>query len=157
MNIETGKTAPDFTLYNTDKSPVTLSDFRGKNVVILFFPFAFTSVCTKELCTVRDDFSTYNTLNAEVFGISVDSPYVLKKFKAEQDLNFHLLSDFNKTVSDMYGCLQAQWGMELRGVSKRSAFVIDANGIVRYAEVLENADKLPDFDVIKKILQTLTN
>lgn len=156
MKIETGKTAPDFTLYNTDKGPVTLSDLRGKNIVILFFPFAFTSVCTKDLCTVRDDFSAYNDLNAEVFGISVDSPYVLRKFKAEQDLNFHLLSDFNKTVSDMYGCLQAQWGMELRGVSKRSAFVIDVNGIVRYTEVLENADKLPDFHVIKKILQTLT-
>jgi peroxiredoxin len=104
---------------------------------------------------MRDDMAFYNNLNAEIFGISVDSPYVLKKFKAEQNLNFQLLSDFNKTVSDMYGSLDAEWFMGLRGVSKRSAFVLDKQGIVQYAEVLDSADKLPDFVAIKNVLQTL--
>ncbi|MBC8048039.1 MAG: redoxin domain-containing protein [Fimbriimonadaceae bacterium] len=155
MKIEVGKTAPDFTLYNSDKNAITLSDHHGKNVLLLFFPFAFTSTCTKELCAMRDDITTYNNLNAEIFGISVDSPYVLKKYKEDQNLNFNLLSDFNKSVSDIYGCLQAEWGMQLRGVSKRASFVIDKNGIVRYAEILDNSGDLPDFDAIKNVLEGL--
>lgn len=155
MKIELGNHAPDFTLYNTQKKAVSLHEYEGKNVLLLFFPFAFTSTCTAELCSMRDDIGTYQNLNAEVFGISVDSPYVLKQFKEEQHLNFELLSDFNKTVSDIYGCLQAQWGMEMRGVSKRSAFIIDKNGKVQYAEILENASELPDFNAIKNILAEL--
>ena len=90
-----------------------------------------------------------------VFGISVDAPYSLKVFKEEQKLNFALLSDFNKTVSETYGCIYDRWGMELKGVSKRSAFIIDKAGIVRYAEILENAGELPNFEAIKSTLESL--
>lgn len=156
MSIQIGQPAPDFTLYNTDKKPITLSDQRGKNVLLLFFPMAFTSVCTTELCSVRDNLKIYEALNAVPFGISVDSLYSLKKFKEEQGLNFDLLSDFNKEVSAAYGSLYEQWGYGMRGVSKRSAFVIDKDGIVRYAEVLENASEQPDFAAIKEKLTALT-
>src|SRR5215468_144368 len=105
MKIEVGQPAPDFTLRDTEKEMVSLYDQRGSNVLLLFFPLAFTSVCTKELCTVRDNISTYNNINSKVFGISVDSPASLKKFKEDQQLNFPLLSDFNKEVSVAYGCL----------------------------------------------------
>jgi glutaredoxin-dependent peroxiredoxin len=148
--------APDFTLYNTAKEPVTLSSFRGKNVLLLFFPFAFTGTCTKELCSVRDDISYYDSVNAVVFGISVDAPYALGRFREEQKLNMELLSDFNKTVSASYNSLYEVFGgMKLEGVSKRSAFVIDKNGVVRYEEILENAGEIPDFSKIKAALDSL--
>ena len=102
MNIQTGQQAPDFLLFDTDKNKVSLSDQKGSNVVILFFPLAFTGVCTKELCTVRDNISDYNNTNAKVFGVSVDSLFVLGKFKAEQNLNFPLLSDFNKAAAKSF-------------------------------------------------------
>ena len=88
MSIEIGQSAPGFTLYDTDKNQVNLSDFKGKNTLLLFFPLAFTSVCTKELCTVRDDIGRYSNVNAEVLGISVDSLFTLKKYKEEQQYNF---------------------------------------------------------------------
>lgn len=127
MAITTGQKAPDFTLFDTHKNPVSLSEYTGKNnVLLLFFPFAFTGVCTKELCSVRDDIARYNKLEAQVFGISVDSPFTLAKYQEEQQLNFPLLSDFNKQVSEAYGCLYGSFGsMEMKGVSKRSAFLID--------------------------------
>ena len=155
MKIEIGQQAPDFTLFNSEKKPVTLSEQRGKNVVLLFFPLAFTSTCTKELCSVRDSIGFYNGSNAEVFGISVDSLHTLAKFREEQKLNFTLLSDFNKEVSTAYGSLYDQFGYNMKGVSKRSAFVIDKNGVIRYAEVLENAGEVPDFEAIQRILQDL--
>lgn len=156
MLIQIGQTAPDFTLYNTEKQPVTLSEQKGNNVLLLFFPLAFTSVCTAELCSVRDNFKLYESLQAVPIGISVDSLYALKKFKEEQALNFDLLSDFNKEVSEAYGSLYGQWGFGMRGVSKRSAFVIDKNGIVQYAEVLENAGEQPNFAAIREKLAALT-
>jgi peroxiredoxin len=154
--IRTGQQAPDFTLYDSDKQKVTLSDYRGKNVLLLFFPAAFTSVCTQELCSTRDNIALYSNANAQVFGISVDMPFSLAKFKEEQKLNFPLLSDFNKEVSTAYGCLYETFSVDLRGVSKRSAFVIDKDGIVRYAEVLEKASDLPDFTAIRKTLAELS-
>jgi peroxiredoxin len=155
MKIEIGQQAPDFLMFDTDKQAVRLSELKGKNVLLLFFPFAFTSTCTAELCATRDDISFYQNMNANVFGISVDAPYSLKVFKEEQKLNFPLLSDFNKTVSETYGCIYDRWGMELKGVSKRSAFIIDKDGIVRYAEILENAGELPNFEAIKSTLESL--
>jgi peroxiredoxin len=152
MNLETGKMAPGFILYSSDKSKVSLADFKGKNVLLLFFPLAFTGTCTKELCGVRDNISMYNNSNAQVLAISVDSIYTLAKYKEEQHLNFPLLSDFNKEVSEMYGSLYPVFGFEMKGVSKRSAFIIDKEGIVRYAEVLENASEIPDFSAIEKTL-----
>ena len=145
MNIEVGRQAPDFTLHASDKTEVSLSAQKGSNVLLLFFPLAFTGVCTKELCNVRDNIAAYNSANAKVFGISVDSTYTLAKYKEEQNLNFTLLSDFNKDVSELYGAIYDAFGGWMKGVSKRSAFVIDKEGIVQYAEVLESAGDLPDF------------
>lgn len=154
--IQIGQQAPDFTLYDSDKQKVTLSDYKGKNVLLLFFPAAFTSVCTQELCSTRDNIALYAKANAQVFGISVDMPFSLAKFKEEQKLNFPLLSDFNKEASTAYGCLYETFAVDLRGVSKRSAFVIDKEGVVRYAEVLEKASDLPDFTAIQKTLAALS-
>jgi peroxiredoxin len=155
MPIQTGQQAPDFTLRDTQKNKVTLSEQHGKNVVLLFFPLAFTSTCTKELCAVRDNIAFYNGTNAEVFGISVDSLFSLGKFKEEQNLNFTLISDFNKVASRAYETIYEDWFNDMKGVSKRSAFVIDKEGIVRYAEVLENASDVPDFDAIQACLSQL--
>jgi peroxiredoxin len=144
-----GSQAPDFSLLDTTEQPVTLSSQKGKNVVIFFFPKAFTSVCTEELCTVRDNLGQYESLNAQVFGISVDPTSVLASYKAEQNYNFPLLSDSTTAVSKAYGSLYDA------GVSKRSAFVIDREGIVRYSEVLEDGFQQPDFNAINKALSTL--
>ena len=155
MPIQTGQKAPDFSLYDSDKKKVSLSDYKGKNVLLLFFPQAFTGTCTKELCSTRDNIATYNQANAQVFGISVDSVFTLGKYKEEQQLNFPLLSDFNKEISTAYGSLYETFAFDMKGVSKRSAFVIDKEGVVRYAEVLETATDLPDFAAIQKTLSTI--
>lgn len=155
MKIEPGQKAPDFTLYSSGKEKITLSNLRDENVVLLFFPLAFTSTCTTELCSVRDNIGFYNNAHAKILAISVDSLHTLAKYKAEQQLNFTLLSDFNKEVSIVYGSLYEMFGYNMKGVSKRSAFVIDKQGIVRYVEVLENASEIPDFKAIDKILTQL--
>ncbi|HEV2353010.1 MAG TPA: redoxin domain-containing protein [Puia sp.] len=153
--IQIGQPAPEFSLYSSDKQKISLSDFRGKTVVLLFFPQAFTGTCTKELCSTRDNIAAYNNANAQVLAISVDSLFTLARFKDDQHLNFPLLSDFNKTVSATYGCLYDNFVFDMHGVSKRSAFVVDKQGIIRYAEVLENAPDLPDFDAIQKTLASV--
>lgn len=155
MKLEIGSKAPEFALYDTDKTKVTLSELQGQNVLLLFFPLAFTSVCTAELCSVRDNIASYNNLNAKVFGISVDSIFTLGKFKAEQHLNFPLLSDFNKEAAAAYDTLYQDFVLEMKGVAKRSAFVLDKEGVVRYAEVLEKASDVPDFEAINKTLAGL--
>ncbi|MBL7825569.1 MAG: peroxiredoxin [Saprospiraceae bacterium] len=153
--LQPGDKAPDFALRATDKSLIKLSEQRGKNVVILFFPFAFTGVCTKELCYMRDSLAQYEKLDAQILAISVDSPYTLAKWKEEQGFNFPLLSDFNKTVSKKYDSLYKEFAMGLKGVSKRSAFVVDKQGVIRYAEVLENAGEMPNFSALENVLTTL--
>lgn len=155
MRIEVGQKAPDFTLYDSEKNRVTLSELKGQNILLLFFPLAFTRTCTKELCSVRDNISTYNNTHTKVFGISVDSLHTLAKYKLDQQLNFSLLSDFNKDVSFAYGSLYEMFGYNMKGVSKRSAFIIDKDGIVCYSEVLENASEIPDFEAINRILTNL--
>lgn len=155
MKLSTGQKAPSFTLFNSDKQKVSLEELKGKNVLLLFFPQAFTSVCTKELCGIRDNIAMYNNVNAQVLGISVDSLFTLNKYRQEQGLNFPLLSDFNKDVSAAYGTLYDTWIFDMKGVSKRSAFVIDKDGVIRYAEVLDNAGDLPDFEKINETLRTL--
>lgn len=155
MKIEVGQKAPGFSLFDSEKNKINLEDSKGKNVLLLFYPLAFTSVCTKELCNVRDNISFFNNANAQVFGISVDSIFTLAKFKEEQKLNFPLLSDFNKNVSEEYGSLYETFGFDMKGVSKRSAFVINKDGIIKYAEVLENAGEVPDFESINKVLASL--
>lgn len=155
MSVQTGSKAPDFALYSSDKEKITLNEQKGKNVLLLFFPLAFTSVCTAELCSVRDNLTMYNNMNAVVYGISVDSPQTLDRFKKDQNLNFSLLSDFNKEASTNYGAIYDTFAMGMKGVSKRAAFVIDKEGTVRYAEVLENAGEQPNFEEIKKTLESL--
>jgi peroxiredoxin len=155
MPISIGQAAPNFTLFNTEKKEISLTDYKGKNVVILFFPLAFTGVCTAELCNIRDNYNIYTSLNAEVIGISVDSLFVLEQFKKSENYNFDLLSDFNKTVSKEYNTLYETFAFGMQGVSKRSAFVIDKNGILQYAEVLEDAGKQPNFEAIKACLEKI--
>jgi peroxiredoxin len=158
MPLTIGQKAPEFTLYDTGKKQVGLTDFAGKkNVLLLFFPLAFTSTCTKELCEVRDDIRSYENEHVQVLGISVDSTYALAKYKEEQHYNYPLLSDFNKRVSGMYDAIYESFGsMEMHGVSKRSAFVIDKQGVIKYAEVLENAGNVPDFKAIRALLERLS-
>ncbi len=144
-SLKKGDQAPEFCLFDTNKKEVRLSDLKGDNVLLLFFPLAFTSVCTAELCSVRDNLGIYSSLQVKPLGISVDSLHSLGRFKTEQNLNFPLLSDFNKETSKMYGSLYEQFGYGMKGVSKRSAFLIDKKGIIQYAEVLENAGEQPDF------------
>ena len=152
MSIKVGEKAPSFTLRNSATEEVSLSDYKEKNVVVLFFPLAFTGVCTTELCEIRDSIAEYNNMNAEVMAISVDSPFTLAKFKEEQGYNFLLLSDFNKEVSRAYGSLYEDFVLDMKGVSKRSAFVIDKEGTIKYVEVLENAADIPNFEAVKDAL-----
>lgn len=155
MAIQVGQAAPDFTLFDTEKNQVTLSSFKGQPVLILFFPQAFTGVCTAELCSVRDNIASYNGVNAQVLGISVDSIFTLARFKEDQKLNFPLLSDFNKETSAAYGALYETFVFDMKGVSKRSAFMVDKNGDIAYAEVLESAGDLPNFEAITETLKGL--
>lgn len=150
MTIQKGQQAPDFTLFNTEKQAITLSSFKGKKVVLLFVPAAFTGVCTKELCSIRDGIGAFNNVNAEVIGISCDTVFTLGKWKEQEGFNFNLLSDFNKDVTALYGVNYANgiFPFGMHGHSKRSAFVIDENGTIQYAEVLESAGDLPNFDAI---------
>jgi glutaredoxin-dependent peroxiredoxin len=155
MSLNINDKAPDFKLFNTVKQEVTLSDSKGKNVVLLFFPLAFTSTCTAELCNIRDNYALYNNLNAVVYGISVDSLFVLGKFKEEQKLNFELLSDFNHDVSEAYGSLYPLFGFGMKHVGKRSAFILDKEGVIKYTEVLENAGHEPNYEAMKTCLESL--
>ena len=155
MALKVGDKAPAIKLFSSDKNEVTLKDYKGKNVVVLFFPMAFTGVCTAELCSMRDDIAAYQGLDAQIIAISVDSLFTLNKFKSEQNLNFPLLSDFNKKVSNAYGAYYDTFVFGMKGVSRRSAFVIDKKGIIRYAEVLESAGDLPNFEAVNETLSTL--
>ena len=148
MSLTIGQPAPQFTLVSSALKEVSLADFKGRKVVLHFFPFAFTGTCTTQLCTMRDNFGYYDGLNATILGISVDSPFTLAKFKEENSYQFELLSDFNKEVSTAYGAIYDQFVMGLKGVSKRAAFVIDEEQNIIYAEVLELATDLPDFEAI---------
>jgi glutaredoxin-dependent peroxiredoxin len=145
MSLDVGSAAPDFTLMNQDRQPVTLSAQRGHPVVLAFFPAAFSSVCTKELCTFRDQLSTLNAAQARVFGISVDTFFTLKAFQSDQGLTFPLLSDFNKDVIRLYEVYNPDM-IGLKGIAKRAVFVVDTGGIIRHREVLEDATNEPNYD-----------
>lgn len=155
MALQIGDKAPDFSLYSSDKKLIHFREFRGKHVVILFFPLAFTSTCTKELCATRDDIGIYDQLEAEVLAISVDSPQTLARYKSEYELNFTLLSDFNKEVIRSYDVMYEEYSLGMRGVAKRAAILIDPEGIIRYLEVLENAGQLPDLASLQQTLQQM--
>ena len=147
MSADVGKRAPDFTLMNQDRQPVSLSAQRGKPVVLAFFPAAFSSVCTKELCTFRDSLARLNRVQAQVFGISVDTFFTLKAFHDDQHLTFPLLSDFNKQAIRDYGVFNEDM-IGLKGIAKRAVFVIDKDGAVRHREVLDDARSEPDYEKV---------
>jgi peroxiredoxin len=148
-----GKRAPNFTLQNTEGEHVTLSEIIGSdNIILLFFPLAFSPTCTDEMCKMRDDMKLYRSLNAKIIGISVDSFFTLKEFKRAKNLNFTLLSDFNKGASRKYHVLYDEF-FGMKGVSKRAVFIINEEGSIVYEEVLDNAGNLPDFASIQEVLQ----
>ena len=151
MAVAVGSKAPDFTLTNQDREPVTLSQLKGKPVVLAFFPAAFSGVCAKEMCTFRDSMGQLGKANAQVFGVSVDTFFTLKAFQDQQKLTFPLLSDFNKTVIRDYGVFNEDM-IGLKGIAKRAVFVIDKDGVVRHAEVLEDARNEPDYGAVFKTL-----
>lgn len=156
MSVETGNVAPEFTLKNQDSQDISISDYKGTNIILLFFPFAFSSTCTAEMRRVQEDFNNNIDLDVQVIGISVDSPYSLKIFSDLNKINFPLLSDFNKEVSRMYDSLYEIYSPEkysYRGVSKRSAFVIGRDGKIKYKEICPTPGNQPDYDTIKKVLE----
>ncbi|KAF0139225.1 MAG: alkyl hydroperoxide reductase/Thiol specific antioxidant/Mal allergen [Stygiobacter sp.] len=158
MAIQVGDKAPNFSLKDTSNQTHNLADYKGKNVVLLFFPAVGTGVCEKELCSTRDSMKDYEGLNAQVFGISVDGPFSQKLWVDKYQFNFPLLSDFNKEVAPAYGAFYDVWlpgKWDLKGVAKRSAFVIDKQGVVQYAEVLEVAGDEPNYAAIQECLKKL--
>jgi peroxiredoxin len=155
MSLKIGDKAPDFTLFNQDGEAVTLSSFKGKNVVVLFFPAANTGACTTEMCTFRDELKEYENLNAQLLGISVDTHFALKMFHEKNNYNFPLLSDFNKKVIKDYDVVLDVFvpgKFDYFNTAKRAAFVVDQNGLVKYFEILANVGGQPDFVAIKKAL-----
>ncbi len=152
-----GEPAPDFTLPLCDGEKVgtfTLSEHRGQKLVLAFFPLAFTSVCTQEMCTFSDEFDAFSQLGAAVYGISVDSPFALNAFIRDHSLKVPLLSDFNREVSRAYDVLHDEL-MGLKGISKRSVFVLDPEGVIRYRWVSDDPSKLPPFEEIRSVLNGL--
>jgi glutaredoxin-dependent peroxiredoxin len=156
MPADVGSKAPDFTLPNQDRHPVTLREETGQTPVVLaFFPAAFSSVCTKELCTFRDQLGALNHLaKARVFGISVDSPFALKAFANAERLQFPLLSDFNKEAIRAYEVFNPDM-IGLKGIAKRAVFVIDREGTIRYKEVLDDARNEPNYEKLNGALAGL--
>src|SRR3954471_21644374 len=154
MAVDVGSKAPDFTLTSQDRQPVKLSEQRGKPVVLAFFPAAFSSVCTKELCTFRDSLSRLAQAHAQVYGISVDTFFTLKAFHDQQGYTFPLLSDFNKQTIRDYGVFNEDM-IGLKGIAKRAVFVIDKEGIVRYRVVLDDARNEPDYDAVFSAVASL--
>jgi peroxiredoxin len=154
MSVEVGSKAPDFTLMNQERQPVTLGELKGKPVVLAFFPAAFSGVCQQELCTFRDSIDALNKAHAQVFGISTDTFFALKAFQDQQHLNFPLLSDYNKQVIRDYGVFNEDM-IGLKGIAKRAVFVIDKDGVVRYREVLEDARNEPNYQAVLTSLAAL--
>jgi glutaredoxin-dependent peroxiredoxin len=155
MALKVGDNAPDFAMKSNKMQDVKLSELRGSKVLLLFVPLAFTGVCTKELCGVRDALKDYEGLDCKVFGISTDSPFALDAWAKDQGYQFPLLSDYNKDVARSYDTLYEDM-MGFKGVCKRSAFVIDREGKVRYASVLADARNVPNFDEIRDCLKQLS-
>ena len=155
MAVDVGAKAPDFTLPNQDREPVTLSQVWARGPVVLaFFPAAFSGTCTKELCTFRDSIADLSKVSAAVVGVSVDTFFALKAFADQQKLPFALLSDFNKTVIADYGVVNEDM-IGLKGIAKRAVFVIDRGGVVRYREVLDDARNEPDYGRVQQVLAAL--
>ena len=156
MAAEVGQAAPNFTLFDTDRKPRELSEFKGKNVVLAFFPGAFTGVCTKEMCTLRDQLDQYNTMNAQVIGITVDPPFSQKAWMDQNNVTFPFLSDYNREVVNQYGVtLPGLAGLEGYVAAQRSVFVLDKDGIIRYKWVADTPANEPDYDEVRQAVAQL--
>jgi glutaredoxin-dependent peroxiredoxin len=155
MAIAVGSKAPEFKLYNTDRKEVSLNDFAGKIVVLNFFPAAFTRVCTEQVCSNRDELSFYNDIGAVVIGISVDMPFSLKAFKETHNINYDLLSDFNKLTIHEYDMYHCNFICGLKGVAKRGVVVIDTSGTIAYSEETVNTGTQVNFAALKEALGKL--
>ncbi len=152
MAITTGDKAPGFTLNAKPRTPVNVGAVLGREpVVLLFFPLAFSSVCTDEMCAVRDGWDAWTKLKANVYGISIDSPFVTDRFRQEYDIPFPILSDFNKEVAREYGVLYEDF-RGMKGVTKRAVFVVDATGTVVYDWVAEDSGMMPDLAAARAAL-----
>lgn len=157
MSVEVGQPAPDFALFDTERKQRRLSEFKGKNVVLAFFPGAFTGVCTKEMCTFRDSADRLNSLNAQVLGISVDPPFSQKAWAEQNKLTFTLLSDFNRQVVHQYGVAFPNLaGLEGYVAANRAVFVVDGKGVVRYKWVAPSPGVEPNYDEVKQALEKLS-
>jgi glutaredoxin-dependent peroxiredoxin len=155
MAVQVGNKAPDFTLVNQNRENVTLSQELTKgNVVLAFFPAAFSGTCTKEMCSFRDTMSGLKSLNASVLGISTDTFFALKAWHDQERLGFPLLSDYNKDVIKAYDVMNPDM-IGLKNIAKRAVFVIDKGGVVRYREVLEDARNEPDYAKLNEALTQL--
>lgn len=159
MSLKVGDKAPDFTLPSLTPSPevtnISLSSFKGKNVVLLFFPQAFTGTCTAEMCTMSDNFNVYKNMNAEVLGISVDGTFVQKAFANANKISFPLLSDFNREVVKTYNVQRPEFTHGMKGTAERAVYVIDKDGVIRYVEVTASPGDQVNFDGIKKAVEGL--
>ncbi len=154
MAVKVGNKAPEFTLFDTERKSRSLSEFRGKTVVLAFYPGAFTGVCTKEMCTFRDTMEKFNRLNAQVIGISVDASFANYAFAAQNNLQFPLLSDYSRKVINEYcGVHEDFAGLTGYTASKRAVFIIDASGIVKYVWISENPGVEPDYNAIEQALK----
>ncbi len=153
--LKIGDRAPDFEIPVTMKDTWRLSEHIGReNIVLLFFPLAFSPACHEEMCSIRDGFSEFKGLNATVVAVSIDSPFVLNEWKEELGLPYPLLSDFNKTVGKAYGAFHEELG-PLKGVDKRAAFIIDKRGLIQYAWISDDPGTMPDIAEIKDALDEL--
>lgn len=155
MALTIGSKAPAFTLFNTEKKEVSLTGFAGKLLVINFFPAAFTGVCTAQMCSNRDELSYYNNIGATVVGVSVDMPFTLGVFKSQNNINFDLLSDFNKKMIRDYDMYLEDFTLGLKGVAKRGVTVVDGSGTVVYAEETANPGTQVNFAALKDALGKL--
>ena len=156
MSVEVGQQAPEFTLYDNDRQQRSLAEFRGKSVVLAFYPGAFTGVCTTEMCAFRDQMEKFNSLNSQVLGISVDGAFAQKEFSDKNNLNFPLLSDFTREVVNKYDvALENFAGMEGYVASKRAVFVVDKGGVIRYAWTGPNPGIEPDYDEVQAAVDGL--
>ncbi len=154
--VSVGDAAPDFTLFDADRKPRKLSEFRGKNVVLAFYPGAFTGVCTKEMCTFRDSVERFNGLNAQVVGVSVDPPFANKAWADQHKLHFPLLSDYERKVVNLYGVAFPNLaGLTGYVAANRAVFVVDRSGVVRYRWVAPNPTVEPDYGEVQKALAGL--
>lgn len=155
--INVDQKAPDFKLIDKDKNEVTLANFKGKNLILFFFPMAWSGTCTKEMCAIQEDYKMYEGLNAAVAGISVDTLFAQKRFGEENKIDFPLLSDFNKQAIKDYDIVYHDFNWGYKDVAKRATFIIDKNGIVRFKEILPVPGDFPNMDAIKEALRKIVS